>query len=88
MIENPLNLNDMNEWVDFDVALFLIGRALGVFANEYHEIPNIKPLLWSQNPVNNCLYNIANELVRIGYLEYDEDASKYRRNRNFQLQGP
>lgn len=87
MNHDTVNLKRTKEWVDFDQALFGIGRELGIFAQEYQYIPNIKSVLWTKNPVNDCLTRIAGELVQIGYLEYDHDSLRYRRKEGFSLLG-
>ncbi len=83
MNNDKLILEGMKEWVDFDLALFGIGRALGVFPKEYQDIPDIKALLWSKNQINDCLTKIADELVSVGYLEYDGVRLRYRLKEGF-----
>ena len=87
MIGKNSELEGMKDWVDFDVALFSVGHALGVFKDRYENIPNIKAILWSSNPINDCLSSIITNLVQLGYLERDDSGTRFRINQNFKNGG-
>jgi len=76
-------LHEMKDWVDYDVAHFAIGRSLGVFAQDWHDTPNIGALFYTSNVLSDSLARIADELVKIGYLEYDPSGQKYRLKHGF-----
>src|SRR5689334_453077 len=76
-------LEEMSDWTDWDVAHFAIGRAIGVFDRDYGEIANIAEVFYTSNPIGESLLKIADELVKVGYLEHDPDRQKYRLKRGF-----
>jgi|PlaIllAssembly_1097288.scaffolds.fasta_scaffold123619_2 hypothetical protein len=76
----------LREWTDWDVAMFEVGRLLGVFG--YDDTwdafrTRVKGLIWSDNPMHNHLRAILFHLVGIGYLEYDKAESRFRCNSLF-----
>ncbi len=79
-----LELFDTNDWVDPDVLMFEIGRNLGVFGEGVTSFIQVKSIIWSNNPISDCLYAIVKQLVQIDYLLYDEEEDKYRVNRDFE----
>ena len=84
MNEIPL-LHEMTDWTDYDVAHFAIGRSLGVFAQDWHDTPNTGALFYTSNPLSDSLCRIADELVKVGYLEHDPKAKKYRLKGGFDV---
>jgi hypothetical protein len=73
------NLRDrLHNWADFDGAEFEIGKALGVFSDDT-KFSDVKGVLWSNNPVGNCLGKILNGLLEIGFLE-ENDEGMFRYN--------
>jgi hypothetical protein len=83
MNEINTGLNGMDDWVDFDVALFEVGRALGLFPMKYGDLPDAKALLWSKNTISSCLGVFVKKLVEIGYLEYNSESEQFRLKKGF-----
>lgn len=76
----------MTDWVPYDVAHFAIGRALGVFAQDWDDTPPHMGVLFNTaNPLSDALGRMAEELVKIGYLDHDPAGQRYRLKPGFDL---
>jgi hypothetical protein len=83
---NHLNaLVELKDWVDFDRAQLVLGRALGVFGAATTSVMDVKPLLWSNNPVGEGLHKVLMGLVEAGYILHDAEADKFKLNDGFDL---
>lgn len=70
------------DWTDWDVAMFELGRCLGVFGPEVTLATDAKGTIWSDNSVSRMLLMIMLALVTEGVMEVmDED--RYRMNPNY-----
>lgn len=69
---------NMRNWVDFDVALFEVARALGLVSKNSPVSVDVKVMLWSDNAINRCLSKIVKDLVDLGYFEYDSESERFR----------
>lgn len=70
----------LEDWQDIDVAQFYLGVSLGIFMENDHPFINtdIKGILWSENELGNFLYKALGNLVKLGFIEFDEAEDKYR----------
>lgn len=84
-MHDKIVIKGMDDWVDFDAALFIIGRTLGILPLRYSDIPNAKALFWSSNPIAEVLADILMKLVEIGYILRDEETDKFKLNDKFEL---
>jgi hypothetical protein len=79
---NALSLKELlREWEDQDTAAFQVGVTLGILPPDdpgHNTFRRFKGLLWSNNPVGNFLYHSLDELVRLGFIEHDDNEMKYR----------
>lgn len=69
------------DWTDWDVAMFELGRLLGVFGynDSWEEFrTTLKGVFWSDNPLNRHLTCMLRHLVKIGMLEYDKEEQRFR----------
>ena len=66
-------------WLDFDVAEFELAKCLGLMPNVPWE-PKYKSLFWANNLFSTQLYNILEELVKMGALEMSGDDRQLRWN--------
>lgn len=65
-------------WTDWDGAMFVLGRALGIFA-ESESFADLKGVFWSNNPLGNALHEILLQLVAAGVVERrDEPDEQFR----------
>jgi hypothetical protein len=78
-------MKNLNEWVDFDIAMLEVGKALGVFNTDITSVMDVKPVLWSANPVGDSLAAIIRELIKFNYILYDSDEEKFKINDKFKL---
>jgi hypothetical protein len=63
----------LEEWTDFDVAGFALGRHLGVFpAGGGEEFRKVKGVFWSDNELGDALYDALGAMVALGNLEFLE----------------
>lgn len=69
----------LRDWADHDVALFALGRALGLFASAgFDEFQRQKHVFWSNNRLGNLLDLLMNELIEEGLVEFDSHLVQYR----------
>jgi hypothetical protein len=78
-----IKLDGLNEWRDFDGTLLVLGKSIGIFGDKVDSIMDVKPILWSNNPVGNCLYDILNKLIILGYILHDKEEDKFKINSEF-----
>lgn len=62
----------LGEWTDFDVAMFELGRALGVFAPS-EDFGEVKGVFWGDNALGRALYDTLRALVSGGIVEEKPD---------------
>jgi hypothetical protein len=72
--EDPLVIE---EWTDWDGAAFSLGVTLGFWSDTdvdplSFRVKN-KHVFWTNNKLGNSLYEILNELVKVGVLEKREE---------------
>lgn len=72
----------LTDWTDFDTAALILGKCLGLFPSDT-VLYQVKGVFWTNNTLGNVLYNMLQELVTIGALEYDGDEQRFRWNPNF-----
>lgn len=82
------DLLQMHDWESYDVTHFAIGRALGVIDRDYLDIDNVGALFYTKNMLSDALVRITDELVRIGYMEYDQKLQRYRLKKGFDMNVP
>ena len=68
---------ELAEWRDVDIALFLLGQSVGAFRSDL-TLPDVKWVVWSDNPVGRALLSILETLATTGVLEYDKDEQRVR----------
>ena len=70
----------LREWTDVDVALYELGRALGVIGPS-ESFNQAKGMLWwgAENPLGEALYGTLRTLVSGGILEENPDDSQMYR---------
>lgn len=78
-------LIELKEWVDFDRAQLVLGRALGVFDASVTSVMDVKPVLWSNNPVGEGLHKVLMGLVEAGYILHDSEEDKFKLNDSFDV---
>jgi len=81
MVEEVSHLPEaLGEWTDVDVAMFELGRALGVFAPS-ESFNRVKGVFWGDNALGQALYDTLRALVSGGIVEENRDDSQmYRWN--------
>jgi hypothetical protein len=91
--QHKLKLNYLKErateWIDPDVAMYLIGCSLGIFSppdDEWSGYRAVKKVLWSSNDIQETLTLIVKRLHRNNVLLLDEATQKYKWNENFNLE--
>jgi hypothetical protein len=68
----------LQDWVDIDVAQFHLARCLGILGPEYSHLIAAKPILWSNNPTGNLLYQLLRNLENARFVEIDHEDLKVR----------
>lgn len=65
----------LEEWTDFDVASFALGRHLGVFpeAGGIEEFQKVKGVFWSNDALGETLEDILGMMVDHGHLEFTDE---------------
>jgi hypothetical protein len=63
---------ELLEWTDSDGAAFMVGQALGVFA-EAEAFTQVKHVFWTDNPLGNALHEVLLGLAGAGVLEHLEE---------------
>ena len=75
---------ELADWRDFDVAGYLLARALGVIPAEVQFHSDAKHVFWSDNPIGTAMYRTLDQLVEAGVLEKrNEPDIQYRWNPSF-----
>ncbi|MGW2401861.1 hypothetical protein ACWCYY_35430 [Kitasatospora sp. NPDC001664] len=69
--------NELADWVDSDGAAYLLGRTLGIFAED-QDFSSMKWAFWTANPVGDALHESLLQLTAAGILERDEDEDRFR----------
>lgn len=62
----------LQDWTDWDLASFHLGRSLGIFFLK-DEFPRLKGTFWSNNPLGERLHNSLMQLASSGILEHREE---------------
>jgi hypothetical protein len=62
---------DLADWTDWDVAAFLLGRVLGLFAGQDFSA-GAKGVFWTDNPIGNGLHDALLALAGAHVLEHRE----------------
>ncbi len=74
------------EWTDWDVAGYHLGAALGMLPewpdNDVWPADK-KWIFWSSNPTGDVLSEMLRSMVRLGFLELDEEEHRLRYNQHF-----
>jgi len=60
--------DDLGDWTDVDGAQYVLGRALGLFADQ--TFVQVKWVFWANNPLGQALYDMLHDLVKAGVLEH------------------
>ncbi len=60
--------SSLADWTDWDVAMFGLARAVGIFGLR-DDFARVKGTFWSDNPTGNALHRCLEELVDAGVLE-------------------
>jgi hypothetical protein len=63
---------DMADWVDCDVAAYLLGRSLGLFQNQNFQT-DTKHVFWTANDLGDGLHDALLALVRARVLDRREE---------------
>ncbi|MFD5617547.1 hypothetical protein [Streptomyces yangpuensis] len=63
---------ELAEWTDWDGAAFVVGRSLGIFA-ENETFTQVKGVFWTNNPLGNALHEVLLQLAAAGVLEHREE---------------
>lgn len=89
--KTTMNLKkELEDWTDFDGATFLIMQALNLIPEGSWEERVLdehrKYIFWTDNPINNQMFNLLQTLVKTGVLEYDHDKLAYRWKKEFDPQ--
>ena len=76
----------LEDWQDVDITQFRLGIAIGVFSPSAAFPTEVKPILWTDNPIGNMLYRMLELMVVGGVLQRrDEPDIQYRWNPEFKL---
>jgi len=76
----------MDDWVDFDVAEYLLAVCLGLIEDTDGAFSvKYKHIFWSNNVTGNILSDMLHLLGKMGALEFDEEESSWRWNKNFKV---
>ena len=75
-----MTLKDMlSDWHDWDGAEFAVAVSLGIMEDGYESYQKNKGTFWTANPLGDSLYQILQELVKMGLVEKrDEPDDQYR----------
>ena len=76
----------LRDWTDWDVAMFELGRLLGLFGPDDTWDAfrtRVKGIIWSDSLMHRHLKAILFHLVDIGYLDYDKEKQQFRADQNF-----
>src|SRR4051812_6768695 len=74
----------LRDWEDPDVALYMVGRCLGLIEHGVSFAAS-KPLVNTSNSVSLVIGETLDAMVRLGAVEYDENEMRYRWNSTFKL---
>lgn len=64
MADYEILRDSLKEWVDFDGAMPVRARCLGIMGEEVATIRDAKPTFWTENPTSSLLLRILDELVK------------------------
>ncbi len=81
--------HSLREWTEIDVAAFHAGVALGIIPplsdeKEIYNFGDKKWIFWTENPLGSLLFDLLENLVKLGILEkHKTDDQLYRWNSGF-----
>jgi hypothetical protein len=67
----------LRDWQDLDVAGFHLARSLGIVDSNVDFQLRFKHIMWTDNPLGNCLVRVLREFVAIGILEEDDERVRW-----------
>ena len=69
----------LHDWTDWDGAQFALAVTLGIVEDGHESWIANKGIFWSANPEGDRLYQLLQDLVKMGFLEkHDEPDDQYR----------
>ncbi|KQR91119.1 hypothetical protein ASG01_14655 [Chryseobacterium sp. Leaf180] len=74
-------LERMKDWTDVDIAMHEIALCLELIPED--NFPKYKRFYWSNSEKSELLSNLLKDLVKIGFLDMNEDDYTYKVNPNF-----
>jgi hypothetical protein len=82
---NPLS-DELADWNDWDGASYSLAISLGIMDKaKTPYMSAAKHVFWSDNPLGNMLHQTLEELVKLGFVEKNEE-DQYRWNKEFKWQ--
>jgi len=80
----------LDDWQDFDVAAYALGRILGLFPS--FDTPEkswleYKHIFWTDNHTGRTLHYLLLNLVKNGVLLHNEEEQRFKWNPDFKIEG-
>lgn len=72
----------LSDWQDLDVAGYHLARSLGIVGVDVDFHLRFKHVMWTDNPLGNCLVRVLRDFVAVGVLEEDDDRVRWNPNFN------
>ena len=66
----------LQDWTDWDVASFVLGRSLGLFLDG--EFLDYKGNFWTSNPLGHGLFRTLVDMSDQGLLEFEDEQFKWK----------
>ena len=73
----------LKDWTDMDLAAYHLGSIIGITGGE--DFIKYKWLYWTNNSIATAVYDMLQSLTTIGFLVFDDEAQKYKWNKDFAL---
>jgi hypothetical protein len=76
----------LDDWVDLDVACYLVGVELGIIPDYISFGGKAKWITQVRNPLRDAIYDLIMKLSEMKILEFDDEAMEVKWNPDFTLE--